>query len=101
MRALELRFEDIGSRISWEVTDPEALFPAETPEGDLEWVCLGQGEVLLGVTFRELLAADDKAPEYETERIDGNRYRTDTADYPVHPDTEVTIHPAQTGSTPR
>jgi hypothetical protein len=95
MRARELRYEHVGAHISWLVPDPEALFPAETPTGTLEWLCYGPGEVLISVTFRDLLPDDDPAPEYDTERIDGHRYRIDTADYPLHPDTTVTIHPEQ------
>lgn len=93
MRACEIGYAHIGSGISWLLPDPEALFPAQTPIGTLEWLCYGPGEVLLSVTFRTPVSDDDTTPEYLTERIGGRRYLTDTADYPLNPDTTVTIHP--------
>lgn len=95
MRACEIGYAHIGSGISWLFPDPEALFPAETPIGTLEWLCYGPGEVLVSVTFRTLLGDNDTAPAYLTERLDGSRYLTDTAEYPLHPDTTVNIHPEQ------
>lgn len=89
--AARLAYDHIGSRVSWTVPEPNALFEAETPVGTLDWVSHTQGSVVLGITFIE--PAERTTPAHRIVLVDGERLVVTSDDYWLDPRVLITIHP--------
>ncbi len=95
MLARDLHYPHVGERVSWAIPDPDALFPAETPVGDLCWISHTEGAVVLGVTFCEPVEDGESTRGRRILTVDGERFEYTSDDYWLHPDTEITIHPEE------
>jgi hypothetical protein len=89
--AARLAYDQIGSRVSWAVPEPDALIEPETPIGRLDWISHTEGAVVLGVTFTE--PAEPGTPEHHVTLHEGERLVVTSDDYWLDPRTLITLHP--------